>query len=122
MLIPKKRFVVARMNQAVHLSHPVTSLRMVKTKEVLLSADAKTRTVTVELIRISKGFAWSTGTSYMCSPKPLLTDIVDIMAGAKTASYQKYGQQTRISRARSGKQLDKHTERRDLHTHANISM
>lgn len=85
-LIPKRTFVETRINQAAHLIQPVTNLRTVNTKEVLLSADARIKTVTMELINIDKGSTFAGGMSYMCSPKPLPTATVDKIAGARTQS------------------------------------
>lgn len=78
--------MVTRMNHAAHLMYPDTSLMTVITKEVLLSADARIRTVTVVLIRYDKRGAFSTGTLYTCFPRPSFTAIVDVIAGASTAS------------------------------------
>lgn len=86
MLRPKSIFMVTRINHADHLIHPDTNLSIVKTNDVLLSADARIKIVTMILIRSSNGDTLSLGTLYMCFPKPSFTAIVDIMAGASTAS------------------------------------
>lgn len=78
--------MLTRINQAAHLIQPWTNLKTVNTNEVLLSADARIRTVTIELISNDRGIILPGAILYTCIPKPSPTAIVDKMAGASTQS------------------------------------
>lgn len=77
-------FVLTRINQAAHLIHPWTNRKTVNTKDVLLSADARIKTVTMELMSIARGSTLSGSMLYTCIPKPSPTATVDKTAGTRT--------------------------------------